>query len=80
MKICQECGAQIPDEYGESKRFCPECVRKHKSMAARRRAEVRRVKKQMQQIKPPVKSIAEIQREAAARGMSYGQYVASLRR
>ena len=79
MKICEECGAEIPDEYGQSKRYCRDCVRVHMRMAAKRRAEAKRVKKQMEQLKPPVKSIAEIQREAAACGMSYGQYVASLR-
>ena len=80
MRICQECGQEIPDEYKESKKFCQECVRRHKSEAAKRRVAQCRIKKEMAALKQPVKTIAEIQREAQALGMSYGQYVASLRR
>jgi len=80
MRICEECGAEIPNEYGQSKRYCPDCVRVHMRAAAKRRAQAKRIKQEMEQIKPPVKTILEIQREAAACGMSYGQYVASLRR
>jgi len=77
--ICQECGAEIT-QTDKRRRFCDNCVHIHKVAAAKRRAEEHRIRKEMEQIKPVVKSIAEIQREAKAAGMSYGQYVASLRR
>lgn len=79
MTICKECGAVIP-EAGRNRRFCDNCVHIHKVAAAKRRAEEYRIRKEMEQYKPIIKSIAEIQREAKAAGMSYGQYVASLRR
>lgn len=79
MMICQECGAVIP-QTDKRRRYCDSCVHTHKLAAAKRRAEEHKAKKESVQPKPVVKSIAEIQREARAAGMSYGQYVASLRR
>lgn len=82
MRVCEECGTTIPEEYapGTSQKFCRDCTRRHKREAARRRSAEIRARRELEQLVKPVKTIAEIQREAAARGMSYGQYVASLRR
>ena len=80
MRICQDCGQEIPDEFTASRKFCPDCVRRHKSESAKRRVAKCRIKKEMAELKQPVKTIAEIQREAQAVGMSYGQYVAMMRR
>jgi len=80
MKLCQECGQPIEDTSGFLKRFCPACVRKHKSAAQQRHLKQVKAQKAMQQLTPPSKTIAEVQREAQALGMSYGQYVAMMRR
>lgn len=81
VKKCEECGAELGEwQPGTSKRFCTDCIRKHKRDAARRRVAAMRTIREMEKLVKPVKTIAEIQREAQAAGMSYGQYVASLRR
>ena len=83
MKICQDCGKPIPEDIGGKiamKRFCPDCVRAHKKAAAQRRREKLMAMDELDEFrKPPAKSIAEIQREARAAGMSYGNYVAKMR-
>ncbi len=80
MRLCDECGQPLTDSAKKYTRYCDACKRKHKAAAAKKRAEYWKVRREMAELEKPVKTIAEIQREAQAAGMSYGQYVASLRR
>ena len=69
MKICQDCGKPIPEDIGGKiamKRFCPDCVRAHKKAAAQRRRERQMALDDAEPFRKPVKSIAEVQREARA--------------
>ena len=79
MKHCQDCGQDLPPNSGRSRRFCDECIRKHKQDYQRMCAEVYKLKREAKK-KEPVKTLAEIQREATECGMSYGQYVANIKK
>ena len=77
IKDCQDCGQPLPEERSRMRRFCDTCIRKHKQEGNRRRAELYKAQKAQAEKPKQIKTIAEIQREAAAAGMSYGQYVAT---
>ena len=80
MRPCQECGQPLAETAKKYTRFCDACKRKHKAAAAKKRAEYWKARREMQKIEKPIRTLAEVQREAQERGMSYGQYVAMMRR
>ena len=80
MRTCKDCGDPLPPDSSEHRKFCDECINRHKREGFVRRAEIRRIRKEQEQLHPAVKTLAEIQREAQAAGMSYGNYVAKMRR
>lgn len=89
-KLCQRCGKlMIGVDY--RRQFCNECktiLRREQDRASKRRQAAHRkeisaseaARPQKIAPKPAVKSIEQIVREARAAKLSYGQYVAQLRR
>lgn len=85
-KFCGRCGKMMWDVQPR-KRFCDECVHKRNLEKGRERYQRKKMQKQgvsaMQAkmpdkepcLKPSIKSIPQCVREAAALGISYGQYV-----
>ena len=74
MRACVDCGKPFTDKDSKLRVRCAECQLVHKRKITKERIAIRREEEEQKQNKKH--AIAEIQREAAAKGMSYGQYVA----
>lgn len=89
---CGRCGKLMVGVSGQ-RRYCPECVKIiHREAARENKRRKAAAKREMREAgvvatattkispKPAIKSIEQVVREANAAKMSYGQYVAKMRR
>ena len=70
MKYCIECGSPLIN-CGATKLRCDECQRRRKRMLDRERNAKKKKRESNRE------ALARIAKEANAKGMSYGQYVAN---
>lgn len=80
MKYCVVCGCELPEKCSPGRKYCDLCYRERRRRKDRERfAERKAIKAAQEEIrKKPVKTLAEMAREAQAHGMSYGQWVSRI--
>ena len=78
MKCCVDCKAPLPEPCGK-KQLCDACVKRHKRELDRAQRRSRQKLKPESAQKRMVESLSSVAKEAAARGMTYGEYVVRLK-
>ena len=79
MRQCKDCGKPLPEGSGDRRRYCPHCVDAHKARSNEIRNERRRAEREAERARRELPTLAELQRQARAAGLSYGQYMARRR-
>ena len=79
--ICEMCHGPLPEGSSAWRKYCDACYRARRRQRDKERWDnQRKALKESTETKKPAKTITEIAREAAKLHMSYGQYVAAMRR
>lgn len=82
MQRCVECGRELPPTCASWRKWCDECMEERRkylaTMRRKRKKECTKPRTDSDAAAAKPKTLAEVQRDAAALGLSYGQYMARM--